>query len=647
MQLNRLYIISFILLTNLLPLKVISQPNQASARKNRNIEFLTEAAPGYSLQEEKYDVTFYFIDLEVTNQSTFIKGSSTLHAQRIAADIDTFVVEISQKLRIDSVFLQEKKQEYFFHENDLLKIVLSGESNKYAVYRLKVFYQGTAGSGGFYSGISSATAPSTNQKITYTLSEPFQGKDWFAVKQNLTDKADSSWVFITVDSNLKAGSNGLLTDVKTLADGKKRYEWKSNYPIAYYLLSFSVGDYSEYSFYASLNDTDSVLVQNYLYNSPGIFESEKEEIDQTTPLLKLFSESFGKYPFAKEKYGHCMAPMGGGMEHQTMTTIAGFDFGIISHELAHSWFGDYLTCGTWQDIWINEGFASYAEYIALEGLKTQKECIEWLDQAHNYAINYPYEAVFLSPLESRDAKRIFNYSLTYKKGGSIIHMLRYEINNDSLFFAIIRDYISVYANSTAIGDDFRKIVENHTGKEFGWFFDQWYYGKGHPVFLTNWRQIGDTLILTSSQTSSTGENNFFRTHMDYRIHYTNGEKEDIQVLYEKPGEVFRFFAPDEIQYIQIDPLSNVLKNAVIYKYSDITKVFSVNPNPFINEINLTFRNNIKNREINLSGLNGKIYYNQTSTSGSLTLDLSFLNPGIYLLNVKEDGIKYTEKLLKI
>jgi aminopeptidase N len=627
--------------------KLISQPGQVSGRKIKNVSILTEAAPGYSLQEEKYDVTFYFIDLEVTNQSTFIKGSSTLHARRIAEDIDTFVVELSQRLRVDSLFLQEKKQNSFFHENDLLKIVLSGESNKYEVYRLKVFYQGTAGSGGFFSGISSATASSTNQKITYTLSEPFQGKDWFPVKQNLKDKADSSWVFITIDPWLKAGSNGLLTDIKTLADGRKRYEWKSNYPIAYYLLSFAVGDYREYSFYAYLNDSDSVLVQNYLYNYPGIFEGVKEEIDETSQMLKLFSEIFGKYPFAKEKYGHCMAPMGGGMEHQTMTTIAGFGYGIVSHELAHAWFGDYITCGTWQDIWINEGFASYSEYIAIEGMKTQNECIEWLDQAHNYAINYPLDAVYLTPLESRDVKRIFNYSLSYKKGGSIIHMLRYEINNDSLFFAIIRDYISVYANSTAIGDDFRKIVEKHTAEDFGWFFDQWYYGKGHPVFLVNWRQIGDTLVLTSSQTSSTGENNFFRTHMDYRIHYKNGEKEDLRVLNEKPEEVFRVFAPDEILYIQIDPFSNVLKNSVVYKYTDLSKVFTVNPNPFFNEIYLTFRNSIKTREINLSGINGKVYYKKTSTSGSLTLDLSFLSPGIYLLNVKEDGVKYTEKLLKI
>jgi aminopeptidase N len=645
MQTFRLHIV-YLLLLALFPLHVFSQFNQPSTRKYKNIPFPTATAPGYSQQEEKYDVGFYFIDLEVSNQSTFIRGSSTLHAHRVAAEIDTFVVELSQNLTVDSVFLQEKKQELFIHENNLLKILLMNDDRTETDYRLKIYYQGIAGSISFFSGISNRTAVAWDQKVTYTLSEPFQGKDWFPVKQNLRDKADSAWVFITADSSLKVGSNGLLSDVKILGDGRNRYEWKSNYPVAYYLLSFSVGDYIDYSFYAEINDKDSVLVQNYLYDSPGMLESVKEVIDQTEPLLKLFSGTFGTYPFIKEKYGHCMAPMGGGMEHQTMTTISGFDFEIVAHELAHQWFGDYLTCGTWQDIWINEGFASYAEYIAIETLKSRKEAVKWMAQAHNFAINYPFEGVFLSPDESENVQRIFNYGLTYKKGGAIIHMLRYEINDDSLFFAIIRDYVSAFANGNATGEDFKSIVESHTGLNFGWFFDQWYFGKGYPVFITNWRQVGDSLIITSVQTSSTGDNSFFRTHMDYRILYQGGETKDIKVLYEHPGEVFRIYSPGQVLSVQIDPSSNVLKNAVVDKYTDLTKVFFVSPNPFKNELNIVFRNSTKLRDITLTGINGKVILSQSSSAGTLTLDLSYLKPGIYLLQITEDGNKYTEKLIK-
>ena len=604
-------------------------------------------APGYSSHEDKYDVSFYFLNLEAGNKSTFIKGYSLLHASRLSPTIDTFVVELSRMLAVDSVFLNDKREDVFYRENDLLKIPLREGGKSEREYRLKVFYQGAAGSSGFYSGISNARASNYNQDITYTLSEPFQAKDWFPVKQNLTDKADSVWIFITVDSILKAGSNGLLTDVVLLEDGRKRYEWKSAYPIAYYLLSFSVGDYIDYSFYASINGTDSILVQNYIYNTAGILESLKEEIDHTGPLLKVFTEKFGPYPFAKEKYGHCMAPMGGGMEHQTMTTISGFNFGLIGHELAHQWFGDYLTCGTWQDIWINEGFASYAEYIAIEELKTRQEAVEWLAQAHSLAINFPLGSVFLSLEESRSVQRIFNYSLSYKKGAAIIHMLRYEIDNDSLFFAIVKDYVIKFANKTATAEDFRQVVEDHSKEDYDWFFRQWYYGKGHPVFVASWRQVGDSLYISSTQTSSTGKSDFFRTHMDYRIRYESGETYDIRVFHGKPGEIFRIHVSDVVGSVQTDPDSNVLKNAMIYEYVDLSKVFSASPNPFANELNIKFRSSNKYREIKLSGINGQVFLNESTTSGSYRANLSQLSAGIYLLNVTEDGIKYTEKLVKL
>jgi aminopeptidase N len=624
-----------------------AQSKHSSNHKNGIIPFPTATAPGYSEHEEKYDAGFYFINLDATNQSAFIRGFTTIHAHRTSLEIDTFVLELSQRLTVDSVFLNYSKHTVYFQENGLLKIVLQDTERTFTDYQVQIYYQGASGTSGYYSGISNQSAVNWNQKITYTLSEPFQASDWFPVKQNLMDKADSAWIFLTVDSTLKAGSNGLLRDIKNLDDGRKRFEWKTNFPIAYYLLSLSVGDYIDYSFYAHISDSDSILVQNYLYDSPGILENVKEVIDQTAPLLKLFSGKFGMYPFIKEKYGHCMAPMGGGMEHQTMTTISGFDFGIVAHELAHQWFGDYVTCKTWQDIWINEGFASYSEYIALEGLKTKEDAVRWLGQAHNLAINYPNGSVFLTPDESRSVQRIFDYNLSYKKGGAIIHMLRYEINNDSLFFEIVRDYLSNFANSTASGDDFRLIVEKHTNEKYDWFFNQWYYGKGYPVFLMNWRQIGDTLILSGSQSSSAGDDEFFRSHLDFKVHYLSGETEDITVLYEKPDQVFRILAREEIVSIQIDPNNNVLKNSLLYKYVDLNKTYTISPNPVNDNLTILFNSSNKTYDITLTTIAGKNIINKSATSETFSLNLSFLNSGIYILNISEEGKTYSEKILKL
>lgn len=643
------FVLNYILGTGLVFLLTVESSSQALTIEKEpftKIPFPTATAPGYSEYEEKYDVTFYFINLDASNVSTYVQGYTEIHAASLVTTLDSFVLELSDNQIVDSVLLQNKRIDIFTREEGLLKIFVPAGNQNDLSFRIIVHYHGLSGSGGFFSGISSETAYPWGNRITYTLSEPFQAKDWFPVKQNLRDKADSSWVFITTDSTLKVGSNGLLTGILKLPDGRVRYEWKSSYPIAYYLISFAVGDYQEYSFYAKLDDSDSVFVQNYLYDIPGVLEDTRQYVDQTSDLLRVFSRKFGKYPFALEKYGHCMAPMGGGMEHQTMTTMAGFNFGIVAHELAHSWFGNLVTCGTWQDIWINEGFASYCEYIALEELYSETEASYWLSEAHSLVFNYPGSGIYLSAEESRNVNRIFNYGLSYQKGGAIIHMLRYEINNDSLFFAILKDYLSEFSHNQATGRDFAGVVNEHTGQDYGWFFDQWYYGVGYPVFLTDWRQRGDSLIIHSTQTASSGDNIFFKTHCDFHVSYVDGSKEVFRVLYDSPEEFFHLPVSGLIINVQMDPYPHLIKSSLVYKFADFTKVFSVTPNPFTGQVNITFNSGNKYRKVSVCNLNGKEVYSTESYWESISPDLSTLSRGVYLLYVTEEDKTYTEKIIK-
>src|SRR5690606_17382451 len=156
------------------------------------------------------------------------------------------------------------------------------------------------------------------------------------------------------------------------------------YPIDYYLISASVANYTEYSYYAHFTGSnDSMLVQNYVYSNPQTLPFYKDQIDSVGLMIDYLSQLFGRYPFWKEKYGHCMVPIGGGMEHQTMTSLGDFPTTLTVHELGHQWFGDHVTCGSWQDIWLNEGFASYVEYLFAEHFWQPADAFAYMADKHN------------------------------------------------------------------------------------------------------------------------------------------------------------------------------------------------------------------------------------------------------------------------
>jgi aminopeptidase N len=204
------------------------------------------------------------------------------------------------------------------------------------------------------------------------------------------------------------------------------------------------------------------------------------------------------------------------MEHQTMTTLENLSFVMVSHELAHQWFGDFVTCNSWQDIWINEGFASYAEYLAYQHLVSQEKADQWMTSAQEMVKMRPGGSVFIPESGTDDVGRIFDYRLSYKKGAAIIHMIRHEINDDSLFFDILRDFLSRYRNRTASALDFRDLLEERTSMDFAGFFDQWYFGEGYPDVTCLWQQRNDTIYIQASQTT-TSSTPIFNLRLDFRI----------------------------------------------------------------------------------------------------------------------------------
>jgi aminopeptidase N len=509
-------------------------------------------SPEMMMEMNKYDVKFYHIDLDVTNTTTYLTGSTAINLVSKENGLSIILLQLSTRLEVTCINANNQEAR-FVHRNDILKITLPEPLMAGDPASIVINYSGQPDKG---EGIKSSKDHKWSQTILWTMSESSNAYKWFPVKQDLTDKADSAYIFITVPENLKAVSNGVLKNVIDAGNNKMRYEWVTRYPIAYYLISIVVGDYSEYNLADSI-DGKSISLPNYVYSNPECLPFYKNTIDYTPFLMELFSYLFIPYPFAEEKYGQVMAPFRGGMEHQTITLLGFYSFGLMAHEMSHQWFGDYVTCSTWQDIWINEGFASYCEYLAYE-LATQPEIAKrWLDSAKKLAMQNPRSSIYLNLNEVKNESRIFNYNLSYMKGALIIHMLRKEIDNDALFFNVLREFLDQFKNGTASGNDFLNVLNRVTSNDYSWFFDQWYYGKGHPKVFCKYNQKDNSVIIKLNQETTSSETPFFRMSIDVRLNNESGYS-DTTLVWDANNQVFKLFSNDIISSLELDPSEELL-----------------------------------------------------------------------------------------
>jgi aminopeptidase N len=599
---------------------------------------------------QDYDVKWYKIDIKVSDTIALVSGSTKILSEIKSITLDTFCFELSKQLIIDSVVTNKLKCNYS-REGDLVLVSLNSTVKSGTLLDVDIYYRGKNGDSFFFSSFSSRKDTEWDIPVTWTLSEPFGAKTWFPCKQLLSDKADSSTIMITVDKHLKAGSNGILQSVIPMDSNKVKYVWKTKYPVAYYLLSFTVADYSEYSFYATVNEHDSVLVQNYYYNRPGYFEKNKTGMENTAKFIQLFSRLFGDYPFKNEKYGHCVAPMGGGMEHQTMTTLSGFGYDLVSHELSHQWFGDLVTCSDWRNIWINEGFASYSEYLAIGNLKSKDEAIDWMENTFKYSFYYPKGSLYVPKEYENDELRIFSMGLSYKKGAAIIQALRNEINNDSLFFSVLKQFLKTYSYRSASADDFLMVLNDVTGSDYKWFLDQWFYGKGFPEVDIFWNQTNDSIKVYSVQKNSSFTNQAFKFHYDFKISNSGNETIVKRVYQDAWSQMFTFpcsfgnskleVNPDYKSYFKL----NNFNTSVDLPTMD--NIIQLEKTTFKDSLQIKFNQMIGNSKLFFTDLKGNpVLERKVKKQSSMVINTSFFDSGFYLLNLVCDNKKYVRIVYK-
>jgi len=597
-----------------------------------------------------YDVKYYKLDLQLGNDTSYIAGTVYISALVTGASLDTFALELVPQMQIDTLKINGIQNNYS-RTGDTVFIFLNPIPSPGSILNLSITYHGTPPANGFFSGLSSAYYPLWQSHVTWSLSEPWMAKEWWPCKQDLKDKADSIAVSVTTDVSNKAGSNGLLKAVVSLPGNKVRYDWKSSYPIDYYLISIAVGPYMDYSIYAKPDGlNDSILVQNYLFDVPGCLQQYKTNIDKTPVYIELFSKLFGMYPFYKEKYGHCLAYLGGAMEHQTMTTTGDFGLDLISHELTHQWFGDNVTCASWKDIWLNEGFATYGTYLARQYTENQASANNFMQGIHDIVLSGPGGSVYIPDSEVGNVSRIFDGRLSYNKGAAILHMLRFELNDDSLFFHILRQYELQYGNGTAIGIDFKGVAESLSGKNLDDYFTQWYFGEGYPTYFINYLKSGDSLYLRSSQTPSSSVTSLFKMTMEFRILFTGGDT-TIRVYQDQAMQHFVIPFIHDVTGVVVDPSGScILKvggiQQGINENTDLID-FQVFPNPASNILNI----NIVNQgnaihEYFITDLSGRKVRQFSTNKSRVVINIADLASGVYVIRTEISEIPIRRMFIK-
>jgi aminopeptidase N len=601
-----------------------------------------------------YDVKHYFLDINVMNNSIYVDGEVTFLAQAVSAQLDTFAFELLDEMIITQIWINDVAHA-FYRSNDEVFVPLATPVPNGQLFTARIAYGGTPPTGGFFSGISTAL-DNWGKHVTWTLSEPFAARAWWPVKQVLADKADSVWVFLTTDQNNLAGSNGLLTNITPMPGNKLRFEWKSNYPIAYYLISFAVSEYQEYNIYAHPAGMggDSLLIQNFIYDVPGCLEFYKDDIDATIGMVELFSELFSLYPFHKEKYGHCLTALGGGMEHQTMSTMGGFNFGLVAHELGHMWFGDNVTCATWSDIWINEGFATYSDYLAREMILGPSAAAAMMNNIHNNVMSQPGGSTYIPEEEISydNIWRIFNSRLSYNKGAAILHMIRFELQDDDLFFQVLQTFQEKFTDSVATGLDFMHVLNDESGMDFTQFFDQWYFGEGYPTYSITWSQDDANTYFEISQTVSMPQvTPVFKMLMAYKLFFYDNT--DTTIYLYQTDNVNNFMIPvsKPVGLIQVDPQNRVL-NQVGSITTEVAQrphscFFTLAPNPSRDVIHLRFAEEEDViRTIEIMDISGTLIQRIKSGDRHIHLNISELQTGTYVISATDSSESWNRKFIK-
>lgn len=606
--------------------------------------------PHEQLILNNYDLKYHRFFLFADPAKKYIKGSVTSYFVAAQTGMSSIQFELYATMSADSAFHRGTKYSVN-HTGNVITIPLGGTIPEGALDSVTVYYHGnptTSGFGSFGNEIHSG-APAM-----WTLSEPYGASDWWPSKNDLTDKIDSIDVFVVTPKGNHVASNGLLVSETPYGANSVLAHWKHRYPIVSYLVAIASTNYARFTDYYRTG-TDSLAVLNYVY--PEDSAELRYGASTVLPSLALFEKLFSPYPFHDEKYGHAQFGWGGGMEHQTMTFLGkgAFNSGTIAHELAHQWFGDMITCGSWHDIWLNEGFATYCAALRDEVYDPGYWPV-WKKNTISYICSSNGGSVYCDDTTSVD--RIFSGRLSYSKGAMLLHMLRWVLGDDH-FFKGMKSYVSdpKLMHGFALTSDFKAHMEAASGHDLTGFFSDWYTGQGFPSYMIKVEPIKDQMLqeqsisVTIYQSQSHASVSFFELPVPIQF-FGKGRDTTIVFNHTFSGEIFFINPGFSIDSMKFDPELWLVsaKNNITLGINDLPagKEIKLRPNPASDLLYVQHNlGKINSLEIlNLEGKQESIRIKKEEEN-HFEINTQMLSPGMYLLRITyKEGIVTRKFIVK-
>jgi aminopeptidase N len=511
------------------------------------IVFPQSAKPNFN-RTRTFDVQHYLIQTSFDLKNRTISGDTTISFKPLKNGFNSVELD-AVNLNFESVRLAPDGADLQFKaENGKVSIALGKSYSPQDLIKIRLKYTAKPKKGVFFVNAERDGATLLHEAQIYTQGQSEDSRYWFPSYDFPDDKATTEQ-FLTVEADETAVSNGELVEILPAADGKKTFHFKMAIPHSVYLTSFVIGKY------VKLTDTyKNIPLAVYLY--PGREYLNEKVFGNTKEMMRIFEELTGvAYPFNKYDQTIVAHFSLGGMENVTATTLSDRDIffsernrlvveDIVSHELAHSWFGNLVTCRNWAELWLNEGLATYMEAAYREKMYGRADYLRKIEEDRD--VYFADESRMNSKHGlfnqlARGDESIFD-SVAYQKGGAVVHMLR-ETVGDKVFWKAINLYLNRYKLDNVETPDFQKAFEEVSKKDLDWFFKQWVYASGYPKLEVKYQYNASAkkLNLTVKQTQKAEDLTpaAFILPMDIEITTASGAVSE-KIMITKREEIFFF-----------------------------------------------------------------------------------------------------------